>query len=368
MSKSKKRYRACVIGDSQQGGYGHSLHLMWGLREDVEVVGLADPDERGRKKHAAQAEAQRTYADYRTMLDKEKPDLVAIGPRWTVNHRDYLLACAEAGAHGIIEKPLTPDLAEADEAIGALEARGLKWAIAFNFRASPVIHHAKRLVFEEGLIGEILEIRGRGKEDNRAGGEDLIVLGTHSFDMMRFFLGAPEWCTADISVGGRPVTKADVREATEPLGPIVGDSIHAAFGFAGGVRGYFDSIKNPHGNQGRWGLDIYGTKGVVTIRMDSAPRVHVLPNPSWAPAGKDVGWEPLPGAPDVSFSHRHVGHYAPIIDDLMASIEEDREPSVSINAGRDALAMVQAVFAAPLHSGRVAFPLKNRSHPLKRWE
>ena len=51
----------------------------------------------------------RIYQDYREMLAKEKPDLVAVAPRWTVNHKEYLLACAEAGAHGIVEKPLTPD-------------------------------------------------------------------------------------------------------------------------------------------------------------------------------------------------------------------------------------------------------------------
>ena len=37
-----RRYRACIIGDSKQGGYGHSLHLVWALRDDVEIVGLSD--------------------------------------------------------------------------------------------------------------------------------------------------------------------------------------------------------------------------------------------------------------------------------------------------------------------------------------
>lgn len=123
-----RRYRACIIGDSKQGGYGHSLHLVWALRDDVEIVGLSDPDEAGRARHARESGARRTYADYRDMLDKERPDLVAIGPRWTVNHRDYLMACAEVGAHGMLEKPLTPDLAAADEVHAAMEARHLKWA------------------------------------------------------------------------------------------------------------------------------------------------------------------------------------------------------------------------------------------------
>jgi predicted dehydrogenase len=364
----KDKYRACIIGDSQRGGYGHSLHLLWALRDDVEPVALADPDEKGRQNHAVEAGVARTYADYREMLDKERPDLVAIGPRWTVHHREYLLACAGVGAHGIMEKPLAPDLEEADEMVQAAEARALKWAIAFNFRTSPVIRHVKRLVFDEGLIGQVLELRGRGKEDRRAGGEDLIVLGTHIFDMMIYFLGNPLSCMANVTVGGRQAVRTDIHEATEPLGPVIGDRIHAVYEFPNEVAGFFATVKNRDGNQGRWGLDIYGTKGLVTIRMNTVPEVHMLSSPSWAPDGKDRQWEPFPDLPRVKFRHPRVGQYAPIVDDLIESIERDRVPSTSLGAGRDSLAMIQGVFETCLHDGRVTFPLQNRSHPLKRWK
>jgi predicted dehydrogenase len=170
------------------------LHLVWGLLPNVDVVGLADPDPEGRSLRAEEAGAQRSYTDYREMLEKERPDFVSIGPRWTIHHEEYLVACAEVGAHGLLEKPIAVDLAEADRMIQAIRVNDLRWAIAFNFRASPIVEHTRRLVTEEGLIGEILEVRSRGKEDRRAGGEDLIVLGTHVFDMMIQFLGRPLWC------------------------------------------------------------------------------------------------------------------------------------------------------------------------------
>lgn len=365
-STNKKR-RACVIGDTHQGGYGHRLHLMWSLRDDVEVAGLADPDEEGRTQHAAEAGAKRAYADYRVMLEREKPDLVSIGPRWTVNHKDYLLACAEVGAHGLMEKPLAPDLAEADAMIDAVDSKNLKWAMAFNFRASPVARHARRLIMEENLIGDILEIRSRGKEDHRAGGEDLIVLGVHIFDLMAFFLGPPRWCSADITVNGRPATKDDVREATEPLGPVAGDRVHATYGFANGVNGYFSTMKNRHGNGGRWGMEIYGSKGIVTIRMTTVPEVYLLRDPTWAPGGKSVAWEPLPGTPTVDLKNSKVGHYSPIVDDLIAAIDEDRRPRVSLRDGRIATEMIQAVFESHVQGRPVQVPLKQRDHPLKRW-
>ncbi|HRI87323.1 MAG TPA: Gfo/Idh/MocA family oxidoreductase, partial [Candidatus Hydrogenedentes bacterium] len=139
-----KKYRACIIGDTKDGGYGHDVHLIFKSREDVEIVGLADPDEAGRTARAAECGAKTLYADYREMLAKEKPDLVAIAPRTTPRHKEYLLACAEAGAHGFIEKPLTTDLTEADEAIASIDAKGLKWTIGFNFRSTPLVQHAKK--------------------------------------------------------------------------------------------------------------------------------------------------------------------------------------------------------------------------------
>ena len=363
-SSASKPYKACVIGDTQHGGYGHSLHLVWKMRDDVDVVALADPDEKGREAHGQESGAARLYADYREMLEKEKPDFVAVGPRCTINHREYLLACAAVGAHGILEKPLTPDLAAADEIIAALDAKGLKWSIAFNFRASPEIAHAKRLIFEEGLLGEILDVRARGKEDKRAGGEDLIVLGIHQFDMLRFLLGDPEWCMAYISQNGHTATLEDVHEATEPLGPIIGDSIQATWGFPNGIRVNFASTKNNDIYPQHWGVDIQGTRGVATIRMGPTPIVRYAETRDWA--SSDVQWKPLPDRPVIEKrSPEQVAHYAPIIDDLVAAVEENRKPLVSIHDGLAATEMIQSVFESHLKGSRVSFPLANRKHPLQ---
>ena len=362
-----KRYKACIIGDSDQGGYGHYMHLAWGHRDDVEVAGLADPNEEGRAKHAEESKAQRTYADYREMLAKEKPDLVSIGPRWTVNHKEYLLACAEHSAHGFLEKPIASDLAEADAMIEAVEAKNLKWAMAHNFRVSPIIRHLKKLLLKDRIIGSILELRGRGKEDGRAGGEDLIVLGTHVFDMMIYLMGKPKWCQSDITVNGKPALKEHVKEASEPLGPIVGNRLHAMFGFSRGVAGYFESMVSKDGNGGRWGIDIHGTRGIVSVRLAVIPKVFLLREPSWSPGSTGAQWEPLPDAPVVEMADQRNERNAPMVDDLIAAIEEDREPEVSIQNGRDAYEMIQATFDAYVQGKRVAMPLEARDHPLKRW-
>ncbi|MFO7976345.1 MAG: Gfo/Idh/MocA family oxidoreductase [Candidatus Hydrogenedentota bacterium] len=367
----KKKYKACIIGDSTLGGYGHCIQYAFSLRDDVATVALADPDERGRARHAQEVGVERTYADYREMLEKERPDLVAVGPRCTVNHRDYLLACAEVGAHGFIEKPFCDDLQSGDEMIAAIKAKNLKWAIAFNFRGMAAVQHAKKLVCEQGLIGTVLEARGRGKEDHRAGGEDLIVLGTHVLDLMRFFMGgSPTWCTADVTVDGRAATPDDVRKATEPLGPIVGDRVHAMYGFEGGSVGYFDSMKNPDGNGGRFGLDIYGSRGVLSMRIprgDNMASVQWFDDSTWTLSKKGAGWKSLPDAPIVEVKDLQRERNKVITDDLIAAIEEDRRPAFSVHDGLASWEMIQAVFDSCVQGGRVAIPLEDRSHPLKRW-
>ncbi|OQB99874.1 MAG: hypothetical protein BWX80_03541 [Candidatus Hydrogenedentes bacterium ADurb.Bin101] len=76
----------------------------------------------------------------------------------------------------------------------------------------------------------------------------------------------------------------------------------------------------------------------------------------------------MPGLPGASSRKpEQVDHYAPIVDDLIEAIEQDRRPAVSLLDGLYATEMIQAIWEAPLHGGRVDMPLKERSHPLTRW-
>src|SRR5436190_13232106 len=78
-----EKYRAVIIGDTGHGNYGHEHDVIFNGRENITVVGVADPDAAGRAKAAARAHAARQYADYREMFDKEKPQLVCVAQRWT---------------------------------------------------------------------------------------------------------------------------------------------------------------------------------------------------------------------------------------------------------------------------------------------
>jgi predicted dehydrogenase len=178
-----KTYRVAVIGRTGKGNYGHGLDVVWKALDNVEVVAVADEDEKGRAAAAQRLGAKSAYADYRQMLDKERPQLVSVADRWLDAHRDMVVACARAGASVLLEKPMARTLEEADEMVRACETHHVKLAIAHQTRYSPRLKVVRDLI-GDGKLGELLELRGRGKEDGRGGGQDLMVLGTHVFDLM----------------------------------------------------------------------------------------------------------------------------------------------------------------------------------------
>src|SRR5438876_1398115 len=73
------------------------------------------------------------------------------------------------------------------------------------------------LPISDARFGDLLEMRGRGKEDSRGGAQDLMVLGTHILDLMRFIAGECRWCYARVGMMGKegvtPVTKAEDRKS-----------------------------------------------------------------------------------------------------------------------------------------------------------
>ena len=362
-----QRLRAAIIGHTGHGDYGHSLDLVFNGRENITVVAVADPDGPGQAKAAARTGALRSYADYREMLRQEKPQLVSVTPRCTDQHFEITAAALRAGAHVLLEKPITQTLTEADDLLALAKHAGLRIAVAHQMRLAPnVLFLKQRLV--EGLIGELLEIRAWGKQDHRAGGEDLIVLGVHEFDLMRFFAGEPLWCAARILQDGHEITLGDAHAATENIGPVAGDDIVAQFAFPNGVIASFTSRAGNRGLAEPWSMELLGTKGVVKIQPDLMPRVYALNSGNWKAQGRSSEWRPMENDPTLGLptSEKNVTRANQrVVDDWLAAIAECREPICSGYAGMRALEMAMAVFAAGLARQRVEFPLKQRHHPLR---
>ncbi len=356
---ANRKYRAAVFGATGKGDYGHGLDVIFNGRENVELVAVSDADAAGCAKAAAKLKAPRSYADFRELLEKEKPDLVSVTPRQTTEHHAMILAALRSGAHVYAEKPFTTTLAEADELLAEADKRKLKIAVAHQMRLAPPVQHLKKAV-ADGLLGDLLEIRAHGKQDARAGGEDMMVLGTHLFDLIRLFAGDALWCTARVQQQGRDITAADARVTKDFIGPVAGDEIQATFAFANGVNATFTSRAKNREIAGAWGLELIGSKGRVKISANIPPLV------SLAKTERDsTHWEPLQ---PLGASDGFPAANARLVDDWIAAIEQSREPECSGRNAMKAVEMAMAVYHAALSGRRVALPLIERGHPLAKKE
>ena len=372
--------RAAIIGDTGRGNYGHGLDTAYDGVEGVEVVAVADPDSTGRKEAARRAGALREYADYREMLEGESVDLVNVCPRWIGKHAEMVIAAAESGAKGVMcEKPFAPALAQADSMLEACSRNGVRMAVAHR-RANAYELHARKLI-ESGAIGDVKAVRSRGKEDHRSGAMDLMVLGTHMMDSMRYMAGADvAWATGRVTQDGRDVTPEDIHEGDEEVGLIAGNGVDAFYAFENGVAGYFES--HPGDQQSEltsrsFGFEVHGSQGIIAVRNSPEAETYLYPHSRWIPDDAHGKWERVyleewergpGGVTRTSQARMHLSNTM-IATELIQAVREDREVA-NVSSGEDAraaLEMISAVHESHRTGARVDFPLRNRENPYSTW-
>ena len=367
---SDGKLTVAAIGHTGRGNFGHGLDTVWLHDPRTQVVAAADPDEKGLSAELKKLSIDRGFSDYRTMLAEVRPDIVAVCPRHADQHRDMVVACAEAGVKGVyIEKPFCRTPAEADEMKAACQKRNVKLAVAHRNRYHPTLQVIDQMI-ADGKIGRLLEIRGRGKGDRRGGAEDLWVLGTHVLNLMAYFGGAPTSCSGVLLHDGRRINRHDVKEGAEGLGPMGGNEVHARYEMSRGVVGYFDSIANDGTKSAGFGLQLVGSEGIVNIQCDKHPLAWLCPGNPFAPTKEPRPWLPISTAgvgqpePRDDLSDM-VSHHGAPADDLIMSIREDRQPICNLAEGVLTVEMVCAVFESHrLGSQAVEFPLKERENSL----
>ncbi len=336
-----KTYRVAIAGRTGRGNYGHNHDVAWKTHPRAEIVGLADDNSDGLKKASERLGVSAVYADWREMLRKAKPEIVVLAMRWVDCHEEMVLAVAEAGAHIYLEKPMARDLAECDRMIDACNRTHVRMEVAHNMRCCPILDFVQKKL-SDGIIGDVLEIRARGKEDKRSGGEDLMVLGTHMFDNMRRFAGDPLWAAGRVMAGGREVTRADVNEnGPEGMGAIAGDTIEGMYGFGKGLTGYFATRRSSDVSGQRWSMDLVGSSASMRIFMGHVPEIWI----SNAIPAKDPAWRKLEVPAGIGPKDERSANHL-LIDDLLAAIEARREPQADAIAGRWAIEMAHSLYAS----------------------
>jgi predicted dehydrogenase len=365
-----RTYRVGIIGHTGKGNYGHGVDVAFTKLPNVQIVAVADEDAAGRTAAKKRTGAAKVYARYRDMFAAEKLDIVAICPRWIDQHHSMLLAAAEAGCHIYMEKPFCRTLEECDDVVNQLEMRHLHLGIAHVTQYSPVLDTVLSLI-ESDEIGEILELRGRGKEDHRGGGEDLWVLGSHIFALMRSFAGAhPTSCSATVMQAGHAITHDDVKEGAEGIGPLAGDEIQASYAFPDSITGHFASRRSVGGKPTRFALQVFGSKGMIEMESGYLKPAHLLRDPSWSPARSGKSWETITsagiGKPEPRTDGSYEGGHIAAINDLIESTQQQRPTRCSAEDCRGIIEMIAAVFESQRLGKAVEMPLKTRVNPLTR--
>ena len=195
--KGSPRYRAGIIGLGTVGSkfqdsmhdssarrllpVGHSASYVESPR--TELVSGADIDREARDAYARRWEipSEHVYADYRDMLEKEHLDIVSIAVP-TPLHTEIGLTVLESGVKAIYqEKPIASSLADADRMVEACRRAGVPLAVNHARRTDQFYAQARGLI-EEGVIGHLQSLIALFSGD-------LMLTGTHAFDMLNFLAG-----------------------------------------------------------------------------------------------------------------------------------------------------------------------------------
>src|SRR5436190_21803626 len=177
------RYRVAIIGC---GNIARNHARAWhSIHERAEIAAIADTNEEALAEagDAWRVPADHAYADFREMLDRERPDIVSVCT-WTHLHAPATIAAAARKPKVILcEKPMATSLGEADAMLTACRRNGVKLAVGHMRRFFPAWTQARQLI-AEGAIGNPVHVWS-------AVSEGVLNWGTHLIDGVRYVLGDP---------------------------------------------------------------------------------------------------------------------------------------------------------------------------------
>ena len=141
--------RLAVIG---AGVIGRKHIASIAASTSCELVAIADPDPRVGA--IAQAAGVPWRESSEVMLKQDRPDGVIVATP-TASHHDVGLACIDAGAAMLMEKPVTATLDEARALIAAGKSAGVRIAVGHHRRFNPLVERA-RAIIRAGELGRLV--------------------------------------------------------------------------------------------------------------------------------------------------------------------------------------------------------------------
>ena len=183
--------RTCVIGMGPIGNIHADVYASDGL---AQLAGVCD-----KNGERAQAAGNRLgvpwFNDAQEMLAALKPEICSVatgGFEYSSDHYEPTILALRAGCHVLCEKPISNDIAHAEEMVSCAKAHGRSFALDFNHRFTPAARQAKHWQ-DAGRLGDLLFFNvalwiGR-PEDLDSPYYHLKALNPHSIDFIRHFCG-----------------------------------------------------------------------------------------------------------------------------------------------------------------------------------
>ncbi len=297
----------------------------------VKVVTGAEPEPTIREGFGHEFGLSALYADYREMLDKERPEIVSICT-WPPLHAEMAIAAAEAGAKAIIcEKPMAVSLGEADAMVAACGRAGTVLLVSHQRRFHPCYRMARDLV-AIGAIGQLLQVHGICMGD-------LLTDGTHNIDLLRFYAGdAPiQWVFAQV----------DLSEIKYRYGHLVEKGALVNFAFANGVRGVMElGSAAPAAYQKAY---LYGTEGMIEVGGDRSLQLRVI--------------RPGQSAPEIIAPPEN-NPFQQEVEALLQTLADGTAHPLDGKQARANLEVLMAAFESARRHTVIPLPLAIADHPL----
>jgi predicted dehydrogenase len=293
-SPLNRKLRMGLVGGGQGAFIGrvHSIAATLDNRA-VLVAGALSSDAAKAKvsAHDYDIPAERAYGSYKEMAaaeaklpETQRIDFVSVA---TPNHTHFEIAraFAEAGINVVCDKPLTFDLAQAEELAKIVQKTGVVFAVTHNYTGYPLVRQARDMV-KAGELGEINAVRAfymQGwlrtrleKEDQkqaswrtdpkRSGAAGCFGdIGTHAYNLGRFITGLlPDQLSCNLKIF--------------EAGRALDDYGSAVIRYANGALGTVTASQISHGRENDLWIEVDGTKASIEWHQEEPNKLLVRRN------------------------------------------------------------------------------------------
>ncbi len=182
--------RVGVIG---MGPIGNLHSSVYQETDGVELVAVCDID-RSRADAAAEKFGVPAFYTAPEMLAAVSPDMVSVatgGHEYGSDHFEPTMQALEAGVAVLGEKPISNEIAPAEQMVALAREKGLCYGVNLNHRFTPAARLAKKWI-DDGRIGHILFVNVSMWIKNPRETSpwfQIKALHPHTVDIMRYYAG-----------------------------------------------------------------------------------------------------------------------------------------------------------------------------------